>query len=168
MTIRKLGLLALSLAMLATPAMAQTVDLYHDKGNWNDAYKTVLDPAKEAIGVTVTPVPYADTSTYQAAVRAALRTPSAPGVFAWWSGYRMKDLVDAKLADRCQRGLEEIHRCRRWSARRLPRPSPSTARSTASEPSSPTGWCSTTRRSSPRTASPCRRPGPISRRPPRR
>lgn len=98
MTIRKLGLMALSLAMLATPALAQTVDLYHDKGNWNDAYKLVLDPAKEAIGVTVTPVPYADTSTYQAAVRAALRTPSAPGVFAWWSGYRMKDLVDAKLA----------------------------------------------------------------------
>ena len=42
-------------------------------------------------------VPYADTSTYQAAVRAALRTPSAPGVFTWWSGYRMKDLVDAGL-----------------------------------------------------------------------
>ena len=42
-------------------------------------------------------MPYADTSTYQAAVRAALRTPIAPGVFTWWSGYRMKDLVDAGL-----------------------------------------------------------------------
>jgi len=95
--LRKLGLIAASLAALASPAVAQTVDFYHDKGNWNDAYKTVLGPAKEAVGIDVNLVPYADTSTYQAAVRAALRTPSAPGVFAWWSGYRMKDLVDAKL-----------------------------------------------------------------------
>ena len=36
-------------------------------------------------------------ATYQAAVSAALRTPSAPGIFTWWSGYRMKDLVDAGL-----------------------------------------------------------------------
>ena len=42
-------------------------------------------------------MPYPDTSTYQAAVRASLRTPSAPGIFTWWSGYRMKDLVDAGL-----------------------------------------------------------------------
>jgi multiple sugar transport system substrate-binding protein len=50
-----------------------------------------------AEGATVTATPYADTSTYQAAVRATLRTPSAPGIFTWWSGYRMKDLVDAGL-----------------------------------------------------------------------
>jgi ABC-type glycerol-3-phosphate transport system substrate-binding protein len=94
MNIRKRIGLAVGLAMLATPALAQTVDFYHDKANWQDAYIGVL--GKEA-GVEVKVVPYADTSTYQAAVRAALRTPSAPGVFTWWSGYRMKDLVDAGL-----------------------------------------------------------------------
>lgn len=91
---KKIGLAALSLAMLATPALAGSVDLYHDKANWQDAFAKVLGMAKDA---EVKPVPYADTSTYQAAVRASLRTPSAPGIFTWWSGYRMKDLVDAGL-----------------------------------------------------------------------
>src|SRR5436853_4640815 len=87
----KLGLAATALAFAAGPALA--VDFYHDKANWQDAFKQVLDKA----GVPVTPTPYADTSSYQAAVRAALKTPSAPGLFTWWSGYRMKDLVDAGL-----------------------------------------------------------------------
>jgi multiple sugar transport system substrate-binding protein len=94
---KKIGLAALSLAMLATPALAGSVDLYHDKANWQDAFAKVLGMAKDAAGADVKPVPYADTSTYQAAVRASLRTPSAPGIFTWWSGYRMKDLVDAGL-----------------------------------------------------------------------
>ena len=74
--------------------LAAGVDLYHDKANWEDAYQKVLGMDKD---VPVNVVPYADTSTYQAAVRASLSTPSAPGIFTWWSGYRMKDLVDAGL-----------------------------------------------------------------------
>ncbi len=93
---KQIGLAAAGLAMLATSALAGPVDLYHDKANWQDAYTSTLSDTG-IDGVTVTAVPYGDTSTYQAAVRAALRTPSAPGVFAWWSGYRMKDLVDAGL-----------------------------------------------------------------------
>ena len=92
---KKIGLAALSLAVLATPALAGSVDFYHDKANWEDAFNKVLG-SKDA-GADVKVVPYADTSTYQAAVRASLRTPSAPGIFTWWSGYRMKDLVDAGL-----------------------------------------------------------------------
>jgi multiple sugar transport system substrate-binding protein len=91
---RRIGLAAAALALMATPALSETVDFYHDKANWQPAYEQVLGKAE---GGEVKPVPYADTSTYQAAVRAALRTPSAPGVFTWWSGYRMKDLVDAGL-----------------------------------------------------------------------
>ncbi len=92
---KRIGLAALSLAMLAGPASAGSVDFYHDKANWQDAFTKVLS-SKDA-GADVKVVPYADTSTYQAAVRASLRTPSAPGIFTWWSGYRMKDLVDAGL-----------------------------------------------------------------------
>jgi ABC-type glycerol-3-phosphate transport system substrate-binding protein len=91
----RLGLAAAALSLLAGPALA--IDFYHDKANWQDAYTQVLGKAKDAAGVEVKPTPYADTSTYQAAVRASLRTPSAPGIFTWWSGYRMKDLVDAGL-----------------------------------------------------------------------
>ena len=95
--LKKIGLATAALALFATPVFAQSVDFYHDKANWQDAFVKVLDGAKAAGGVEVKAVPYADTSTYQAAVRASLRTPSAPGIFTWWSGYRMKDLVDAGL-----------------------------------------------------------------------
>ena len=91
--LKRIGLAAAGLALLAAPALAETVYFYHDKANWQDAFQGVLSKS----GIDVKSVPYADTSTYQAAVRAALRTPSAPGVFTWWSGYRMKDLVDAGL-----------------------------------------------------------------------
>ena len=95
---RTIGLAAAGLAMLAAPALAGSMDFYHDKANWQDAYVSVL-AGTESDGVEVKVVPYADTSTYQAAVRASLRTPSAPGIFTWWSGYRMKDLVDAGLVE---------------------------------------------------------------------
>jgi multiple sugar transport system substrate-binding protein len=95
--LKRIGLATAAVALLATPVFAQSVDFYHDKANWQDAFVKVLDGAKAAGGVEVKAVPYADTSTYQAAVRASLRTPSAPGIFTWWSGYRMKDLVDAGL-----------------------------------------------------------------------
>ena len=95
--LKRIGLATAALALLATPVFAQSVDFYHDKANWQDAFVKVLDGAKAAGGVEVKAVPYADTSSYQAAVRASLRTPSAPGIFTWWSGYRMKDLVDAGL-----------------------------------------------------------------------
>lgn len=91
--LKRLGLAAVVTAIMAGTAMAQSVDFYHDKANWQDAFNAVLKDAPVPVKVT----PYADTSTYQAAVRAALRTPSAPGLFTWWSGYRMKDLVDAGL-----------------------------------------------------------------------
>lgn len=90
--LRKFGLAAAGLAITVAPALAES-DFYHDKANWQEAYEEVLGMADVEVEVS----PYADTSTYQAAVRAALRTPSAPGVFTWWSGYRMKDLVDAGL-----------------------------------------------------------------------
>jgi multiple sugar transport system substrate-binding protein len=90
---KRLGIVAAALAAMTIPAFAQNVDFYHDKANWQDAFNSVLSGA----GTPVTATPYADTSTYQAAVRATLRTPSAPGIFTWWSGYRMKDLVDAGL-----------------------------------------------------------------------
>jgi ABC-type glycerol-3-phosphate transport system substrate-binding protein len=91
--VKRLALSAALVGAMAGAAFAQNVDFYHDKANWQDAFNTAFAKAP----VPVTGTPYADTSTYQAAVRAALKTPSAPGLFTWWSGYRMKDLVDAGL-----------------------------------------------------------------------
>ena len=68
---RYLAVLA-ALAMFAGPALA--IDFYHDKANWQDAYTQVLGKAKDTSGVDVKATPYADTSTYQAAVRASEET----------------------------------------------------------------------------------------------
>ena len=87
------NLLILLFAALLGQTFAQSVDFFHDKANWQPSFEDTFKNAP----VSVKSVPYADTSSYQAAVRAALRTPQAPGMFTWWSGYRMKDLVDAGL-----------------------------------------------------------------------
>src|SRR4029079_581177 len=111
---KKLAIAATALALFAGPALA--IDFYHDKANWQDAFTKVLDGAKGADGVDVKATPDPDTSSYQAAVRAALKTPSAPGLFTWWSGYRMKDLVDAGLVADVSRILQKYVDAGKYSA----------------------------------------------------
>ncbi len=91
-----LGLIALGFSL----ALAQTtkVELYHDKANWNPNYDKIGDMGAKA-GVGFKGVPYQDTSSYQAAIRTSLGSNKAPGLFTWWSGYRMKDLVEAGLVE---------------------------------------------------------------------
>lgn len=74
-------------------ASAQTVlSFYHDKSPWQDFYVQLGDSAQEAIGINWEPTPYSDTTSYQAALLAALPTDQAPDMFTWWSGYRLEDL----------------------------------------------------------------------------
>jgi len=92
-----LGLVALVLGLVL--AQATKIELYHDKANWNDNYDKIGDMTAKSIGVGFKGVPYQDTSSYQAAIRTSLASNKAPGLFTWWSGYRMKDLVDAGLLE---------------------------------------------------------------------
>ncbi|HEY8476987.1 MAG TPA: extracellular solute-binding protein, partial [Chloroflexota bacterium] len=80
----------------AKPA-SKMLKLYHDKSPWNDNYNKVGSFIAQRIGVGFEGVPYPDTTTYQTAVRQALPSRTAPDLFTWWSGYRMKDLVDQGL-----------------------------------------------------------------------
>ena len=95
-TLALFGILALAVGL----AVAQTaqVELYHDKANWNPNYDKIGEMAGKA-GVGFKGVPYQDTSSYQAAIRTSLGSNKAPGLFTWWSGYRMKDLVEAGLVE---------------------------------------------------------------------
>ena len=100
---KKLVLLLLLPALLLVGisfAGAQNLILMHDKGgnpNYQPFFEKVGQMAKDVVGVEFTPTPYPDTSTYIAAVRAALPTDKAPDLFTWWSTYRMKDLIDQGL-----------------------------------------------------------------------
>lgn len=96
---RKLALLALLVVIGIVLAQSAKVELYHDKANWNPNYDKIGDMATKAGTVGFKGVPYQDTSSYQAAIRTSLASNKAPGLFTWWSGYRMKDLVDAGLVE---------------------------------------------------------------------
>lgn len=84
-----------------TPLVAEAVvlDFYHDKENWAPQLDQVGRLAEERIGVGWKSVSYPDTSSYQATMRTALPSRNAPDLFTWWSGFRMKDLVDAGLLE---------------------------------------------------------------------
>ena len=74
---------------------AQTVELFHDKSNWQPNWEAVA--ALDDVPWEITP--FSEVQAYQAAVRGALRSPAAPGMFTWWSGARMADLVEADLVE---------------------------------------------------------------------
>ncbi len=89
-----------ALALASCGAKSTSIVLMHDKaGNpdYRPFYTQMGEMSKAATGVAFTQSGYPDTTTYQAAVRAALPTDKAPDLFTWWSTYRMKDLVDAGL-----------------------------------------------------------------------
>ena len=80
------------------PECGTTLKLWNDKPNWAAYFNPEGQSALKATGVGWKAVPYADTTTYQAAVRTAGRTAKAPDLFTWWSGYQMLDTVNASLA----------------------------------------------------------------------
>ncbi|HXT34227.1 MAG TPA: extracellular solute-binding protein [Chloroflexota bacterium] len=104
---RRLGAAALLLAMAipslsavhaANPRAGTMLNLWNDKQTWATYFNTEGQASLKALGVGFKSVPYPDTTTYQAAVRTAGRTSKAPDLYTWWSGYQMKDTVDAGLA----------------------------------------------------------------------
>jgi multiple sugar transport system substrate-binding protein len=84
--------LSLPSAQRAFAQDVTTLKFYHDKAGWQDYFIEMGDLAEAAIGVNWEVTPYADTSSYQAAVLAALPTGETPDFFTWWSGYRIEDL----------------------------------------------------------------------------
>lgn len=104
---RRLGAAATVLALAlptagvvdaARPGAGTTLKLWNDKANWATWFNAEGQAAQQATGVGWKSVPYADTTTYQAAVRTAARTSKAPDLFTWWSGWQMTDMVNAGLA----------------------------------------------------------------------
>jgi multiple sugar transport system substrate-binding protein len=81
----------------AQQAFAQdvtTLKFSHDKAGWQNFFVEQGKLAEAAIGVNWDVTPYADTTSYQAAVLAALPTGDTPDMFTWWSGYRIEDLYN--------------------------------------------------------------------------
>ncbi|MGH2532319.1 MAG: ABC transporter substrate-binding protein [Thermomicrobiales bacterium] len=73
-------------------AQDATIQLFHDKANWDEFYQQMGELAAAAGGPAVETVPYSDTTSYQQTIQSSLPTDDAPSVFTWWSGYRMEAL----------------------------------------------------------------------------
>jgi multiple sugar transport system substrate-binding protein len=71
----------------------ETLKLYNDKGAWKDYFNQVGDLAKQQIGSKLEPVGYTDENTYQAFIKASLRTKVKPDLFTWATGGQLEDLV---------------------------------------------------------------------------
>ena len=96
------GAAALMGRMVLNPAnvsAAGKLKFYHDKVNWQDFFVAQGNLAEAAIGVNWDPSPYSDTTSYQAAVLAALPTSDTPDFFTWWSGYRIEDLFSQNVLE---------------------------------------------------------------------
>jgi multiple sugar transport system substrate-binding protein len=93
-----LALQSVGIVNAAHSSAGTTLKFYNDKVTWKTWIATAGSAAQAAIGVGWKPVEYADTTTYQAAIRTSGRTSKAPDLFTWWSGWLMKDIVDAGIA----------------------------------------------------------------------
>src|SRR5256885_1290945 len=79
-------------------AAAKMLKLANDKVTWKDWFNPAGQAAGKAVGVGWDAVEYADTTSYQAAIRTSGRTAKVPDLYSWWSGWLMKEIVDADFA----------------------------------------------------------------------
>jgi ABC-type glycerol-3-phosphate transport system substrate-binding protein len=80
-------------ALLAAPAMAQEVQLFHDKGFWSTQMQAVGAASEAATGVKIVETPYANAEQYKAFVQAAIASGETPNMFTWWTGSTFAELV---------------------------------------------------------------------------
>jgi multiple sugar transport system substrate-binding protein len=78
---------------------SSSVALYHDKPDWD--YKKMGELSQKDIGIRIKPNSYSDTTSFQQVIKSSLRSAEAPGIFTWWSGYRLDELAQ-------EGGLEDL------------------------------------------------------------
>jgi len=86
---------AVGMMLAVGPAMAQEVQLFHDKGFWSEQLQSVGDAASDAIGVSIQETPYANAEQYKAFIQASIASGETPGMFTWWTGSTFAELVSS-------------------------------------------------------------------------
>lgn len=75
-----------------------TLNFANDKG-WTDKNDKLSPYSEKALGIAIKSTSYPDPAAYQALMKQALATDKGPDFLTWWSGYRLKDLVDLNLLE---------------------------------------------------------------------
>jgi ABC-type glycerol-3-phosphate transport system substrate-binding protein len=70
---------------------SSSVTLFHDKPTW--PFEKMGKRSSKAIGIGIEASEYADTTSYQQAIKSSLRAGESPGLFTWWSGYNLISLA---------------------------------------------------------------------------
>ena len=98
---------ALSLAVGgASGALADDVELFHDKGFWSEA----LQQVGEVTGNRIVQVAYANPEQYKAFIQSAIASGETPDMFTWWTGGVYKDLVaSGAIAELDGAGIGDLH-----------------------------------------------------------
>src|ERR1700754_2025056 len=81
----------------ASGGNAAMLKMTNDKIAWKDWFASAGKAAKTAGAIGWNPVESSDTTTYQAAIKTTGNTPKVTDMFSWWSGWLMKELVDANM-----------------------------------------------------------------------
>ena len=79
----------------AAGALADDVQLFHDKGFWSEAFQQMGDAADRDTGNRIVDVAYANPEQYKAFIQSAIASGETPDMFTWWTGGVYKDLVES-------------------------------------------------------------------------
>ncbi|EFS04250.1 putative bacterial extracellular solute-binding protein, partial [Listeria seeligeri FSL S4-171] len=92
------GLLMLLVGCGSEEASSSKVEFYTDKGGENvGILNSMSDQIEKDGGVGFKTVGYTDVTSYETAVQQSLDSEKAPGLFTWWSGNKLENLVDNDL-----------------------------------------------------------------------
>ena len=89
----------------AAGALADDVQLFHDKGFWSAAFPQMGDAAARDTGNRIVEVAYATPEQYKAFIQSAIASGETPDMFTWWTGGVYKDLVESGALAEPRRSL---------------------------------------------------------------
>ena len=76
------------------------VDYYSDLADDGPAVKKISERIEDKIDLSIKFTGYSDGQAYQTAVSQSMGKEDSPGIFKWWSGYRLKELANTgEIAD---------------------------------------------------------------------
>ena len=86
-------LVSVSCVFMGCRGRTEGVEFWFDKSHpeYDARFRQALT---EASGIPVTFIGYGDVASYQTAIQQSIRTPNAPGLFTWWSGFQLQSLAD--------------------------------------------------------------------------
>jgi multiple sugar transport system substrate-binding protein len=79
----------------ASAAVADEVQMVHDKPFWSDALTVVTAAGSEAMGIEFVEAAYGNAEQYKAFIQSSVAGGDMPDMFTWWTGGVYEDLIES-------------------------------------------------------------------------